>query len=176
MKKPHIIIILLTVLSMTSCNRGHGPDKQFLENENITLTVGGREKIRFCPDTWQLSYSEDNKQFRANNDTMSEFFILTCSDIPVRPGQNIKCSLKYTDGGIAVYKTGMQFEVQKIDDEGMVWLWCKKTQYRHHCQDTALALYRKSSDYHTNSKRISTGTPPLFTLAISADNASGMTA
>ena len=82
MRKPHIIIILLTVLSMTSCNRGHGPDKQFLENESITLTIGGREKI--------------------------------------------KCSLKYTDGGIAVYKTGMQFEVQKIDDEGRVWLWCKK--------------------------------------------------
>lgn len=126
MRKPHIIIILLTVLSMMSCVRGHGPDKQFLENENITLTVGGREKIRFCPDTWQLSYNEDNKQFRANNDTMSEFFILTCSDIPARPGQSIKCSLKYTDGGTAVYKTGMQFEVQKIDDEGRVWLWCKK--------------------------------------------------
>lgn len=126
MRKPHIIIILLTVLSMTSCVRGHGPDKQFLENENITLTIGGREKIRFCPDTWQLSYNEYNKQFRANNDTMSEFFILTCSDIPVRPGQSIKCSLKYTDGGIAVYKTGMQFEVQKLDDEGRVWLWCKK--------------------------------------------------
>ena len=45
MRKPHIIIILLTVLSMTSCNRGHGPDKQFLENESITLTIRGQQAV-----------------------------------------------------------------------------------------------------------------------------------
>ncbi len=120
----HIILILLAV-SLCGCVKTYEPDQFFLEESDMVLKIGGKNKIRYNSDNYQIGYSPDRKQFRLHNDTMSEFFILTCSELPSKQGQKVKCALKYCTANEIDYKTGLEFDVRKISDN-IIWLWCKK--------------------------------------------------
>ena len=113
-------------IAAAGCSKHYSPDKVFLESSNISLRYCGSEKITYDPATFQIGFSPEKKQFRVHNDTMSEFFTLTCSELPVEPGQKIKCAIKYTNGETIIYKSGLSFTVEKVGENGMVWLWCSK--------------------------------------------------
>ena len=115
---------MLTLLA--GCRHKYEPDQEFWDNADVCLRMDGTDCIRYVPETFQLGFSPDNCQFRVNNDTMSEFFILTCSELPVSVGQTVTASLKVGTGMKMYYKSGLSFEVKKVNAEGMVWLWCGK--------------------------------------------------
>lgn len=108
---------------MLGCAPEHEPDAAFLEQDCLALEVKGAREVLYEPETWQLGFSRENKQFRVHNDMMSEYYVVTCSAIPDFVGQKITCSVKYASYKMTVYKSSLAFEVKKINDEGVVWLW-----------------------------------------------------
>lgn len=122
-----IVAGCIVLAGLFSCTPDRKPDAEFLTGSDLELKVDGSVKVKYVPETFQIGYSSDKKQFRVHNDTMSEYFILTCSELPEKEGQKIKCSLKYTSGGNTVSRTGEEFRVEKIDgSSGTVWLWNSK--------------------------------------------------
>ena len=93
------LFILTALACMLGCAPEHEPDAAFLEQDCLALEVKGAREVLYEPETWQLGFSRENKQFRVHNDMMSEYYVVT------------------------VYKSSLAFEVKKINDEGVVWLW-----------------------------------------------------
>ena len=118
--------MLLLIMVTEGCCHKHEPERAFLESSVLSLRINGCEIVRYEPETFQTGFSPENKQFRIHNDTMSEFFTLTCQELPEEKGQKIKCSLRYCADGEVVYQKGLSFNVEKIGDDGTVWLWCSK--------------------------------------------------
>lgn len=126
-RRTYALAAMLLILTVTEgCRHKHEPERAFMESSILSLRINGCEKIRYEPETFQTGFSPENKQFRIHNDTMSEFFTLTCQELPEKTGQNIKCTLKYCADGEVVYQKGLNFNVEKISDDGTVWLWCSK--------------------------------------------------
>lgn len=121
------ILALAIYLCLGSGCKKSEPDPVFIGSDEPALQINGSYRIKYSPATFQIGYSPDNRQFRIHNDTMSEFYILTCSELPERQGQDIKCALKYAASGSISYKNGLNFRVERTDPAtGMIWLWCSK--------------------------------------------------
>lgn len=121
----YIFLSMLVCFILSGCCRKHEPDPEFVTGDEIVLKMDGAVKVKYVPETFQLGFSPERKQFRVHDDNMTRFYILTCSELPDHVGQQIRCSLKYGINGKMSYKSGMSFEVEKMDDAGTVWLWCK---------------------------------------------------
>ena len=120
-------VMLAVAAGLAACSREAEPDLEFLAGPEIILQINGQEKIKYVSDTYQLGYGGGGRVFRVHNDERSEYFVLTCSELPQTEGQRIKCSLKYASGGEVVSKSGMEFRVEKTDAaSGMIWLWDSK--------------------------------------------------
>lgn len=122
----YICLSMLVCFILSGCCRKHEPDPEFVTGDEIVLKIDGAVKVKYVPETFQLGFSPERKQFRVHDDNMTRFYILTCSELPDHVGQQIRCSLKYGINGEMSYKSGMSFEVEKMDEAGTVWLWCKK--------------------------------------------------
>ena len=112
---------MLVCFILSGCCRKHEPDPEFVTGGEIVLKIDGAVKVKYVPETFQLGFSPERKQFRVHDDNMTRFYILTCSELPDHVGQQIRCSLKYGINGKMSYKSGMSFEVEKMDESGTVW-------------------------------------------------------
>lgn len=124
MRKVLAILPALSVLLLSSgCEKGLEPDPGFIADGRLALTVRNSMKVAYLPETYQIGFNAERHQFRIHNDTMSEYYILRCQELPDHQGQKIRCSLKYASEGKAFYKGGLTYEVLKTDDDGTFWLW-----------------------------------------------------
>lgn len=124
MRKVLAILPALSVLFLSSgCEKGLEPDPGFTAGGALALTVRNSVKVEYVPETYQIGFNADRHQFRIHNDTMSEYYILRCQDLPDHQGQKIRCSLKYASEGKAFYKGVLTYEVLKTDNDGKFWLW-----------------------------------------------------
>ena len=124
---PLYILTALTAALLSGCEKEHSPSPEFIGNDDISLVIQGSTKIKYIPETFQIGFNVDRRQFRIHNDTMSEYYILTCSSMPEREGEKIKCSLKYVINGKPNFKN-LTFEVVKTDASGIIWLWNSKKE------------------------------------------------
>ena len=97
-----MIFVSFVCLILAGCEKHHSPDPKFIVSNDIALSIN------------------------VHNDTMSEYFIMTCSELPESEGQNIKCTLKYTCDGKANYFGSMTYNVAKLANDGTIWLWNSK--------------------------------------------------
>lgn len=109
----YICLSMLVCFILSGCCRKHEPDPEFVTGDEIVLKIDGAVKVKYVPETFQLGFSPERKQFRVHDDNMTRFYILTCSELPDHVGQQISCSLKYGINGKMSYKSGMSFEVEK---------------------------------------------------------------
>ena len=129
---PHKIarwgLFCLISLALPSCLRSEGLEDDFLTTESICLLVNGKVVHSYDPLTWQLSYTINTGSyvFRANNDSMSEYFTLSCSEQPSMEGQKISCTLTWTSSTGISSRTGLNFTVSQVSATGLAWLWCEK--------------------------------------------------
>lgn len=117
------IAILLAGLLLCSCN----PDRDinlFTQNDAIRLQVGKNVQFTYIPLTCQLSFSSDSKEFRANSDNMSDFFVADFSDIPAAEGQKLTADLCWTTETDILSRKNITLEVVKTEGEH-IWLWSK---------------------------------------------------
>ena len=118
------LYIIVLVLLCTGCNRKKVEmDLDMYNSNQISLMVKGKKVFTFDEGTCQLGYNRTLKQFRAGNDDMTSFFVLTCTDLPRTQGQEIRADLQWTSGSSVKTSNGLTFKVEKYEDTGLVWLW-----------------------------------------------------
>ena len=120
-------ILLLLALTLAGCdNKKKEPeiDPGLETATEVCLNVKGARVFTYAEGTTQLGFNRALRQFRAGNDDMTSYFIVTCSELPVKEGQEIRADLSWTSGSIEKTSTKVAFTVEKIEDTGLVRLWC----------------------------------------------------
>ena len=132
MRKIHIIAAtILCIAAAVSCNddKGGTAARQFVKNNSeVCLRVNGEAAYAFDPDHGQLGYNSSINQFRASNDDMSEFMVITCTASPVKEGQEITAQAEWTSGGSIQSNNNITFVVSQIESDGTIWLYSKKSK------------------------------------------------
>ena len=121
--KARLCILLAAVLALTACEKKHEMDPVLFDSDQVSLMVKGKTVFTWSEGDSQLAFDRTLRQFRAGNDDMSSYFVLTCSDLPVKEGQELKAEVKWTSGS-SVKSSNLVFKVEKYENTGLVWLWC----------------------------------------------------
>ena len=122
MNKRHIAIMAVIAAIVSSCQQ-YNIEETLLMREDISLTVRNEVIMIYDPATWQLGQNVTTNEYRVHDDNMGNYFILTCDSKPWYAGQTIKADLKWTAPTRNMDETGLEFSVEKTDDNGLVWLW-----------------------------------------------------
>ena len=120
---PIIALLGLSVLLLAGCKKKVEMDLDMYNSNQVNLMVKGKKVYTFSEGEGQLAYNRSLKQFRAGNDDMSNYFVLTCVDLPRQEGQELRADLQWTSGNSVKSSTGITFKVEKMDGTGLVWLW-----------------------------------------------------
>ena len=115
------VILLLSLLALTGC-QDERQRAAFCENEGVRLLVGGSIAFSYEPNTCQLAFSREMREFRAYTDTMSDFFVASFSQIPVTLGQRMTANLTWTTEREVLTRKNLTLEVVRLEGD-MVWLW-----------------------------------------------------
>ena len=117
----HILLILSALVLLCGCS-----DKRmriaFSESEEIRLMVGGTVPFTFDPNTCQLAFSRDRKEFRAHTDNMSDFYAVRFTEIPSTLGQTVTADLTWTTERDVLTRKNLTLEVVRIEGDKF-WLW-----------------------------------------------------
>ena len=114
-------ILLLCLMALTGC-QDERQRAAFCENEGVRLLVGGSIAFSYEPNTCQLAFSRELREFRAYTDTMSDFFVASFSQIPVTLGQRMTANLTWTTEREVLTRKNLTLEVVRLEGD-MVWLW-----------------------------------------------------
>ena len=120
--RKQLYIIGLLLLALTGCKEKVDMDLDMYNSEQISLMVKGKMVFTYTEGTGQLGYNRSLRQFRAGNDDMTSFFVLTLDELPRQEGQEIRGGVQWTSGS-SVKSTNLTFKVEKYDGTGLVWLW-----------------------------------------------------
>ena len=121
--RKYLYIIALLVLMGTGCKEKVDMDLDLYNSDQVSLMVKGKRVFTFTEGTGQLGYNRTLRQFRAGNDDMTSFFVLTLEELPRQEGQEIRGSVKWTSGSSVKSTSGLTFKVEKYDGTGLIWLW-----------------------------------------------------
>lgn len=119
-------LLLLLALTLAGCDKKKEPgmDPGLETATDVCLNVKGSRIFTYAEGTTQLGFNRALRQFRAGNDDMSSYFIVTCSELPVKEGQEIRADISWTSGSTVKTSSKVAFTVEKIEDTGLVRLWC----------------------------------------------------
>ena len=120
--RKYLYIVGLLLLALTGCKEKVDMDLDMYNSEQISLMVKGKKVFTYTEGTGQLGYNRSLRQFRAGNDDMTSFFVLTLDELPRQEGQEIRGGVQWTSGS-SVKSTNLTFKVEKYDGTGLVWLW-----------------------------------------------------
>ena len=122
------LLVLPALLLAASCNRTLEPDSTFIATQGIQLKVMGSVIHTYDPLTWQLGYKPSSKEFRVGDDSMKNWYTVTCSKIPSRVGDKFDATVTWS-AGLSSNSVQGSFEVAKVEGD-RYWLWCgeKKIQ------------------------------------------------
>ena len=121
MRRTFIYVAVLAAAA-TGCDR-YQPEEILLPRNEISLTLKGVDQLRYEENTWQLGFNDERKEFRAMDDQVSEWFIFKFSTMPDSEGQKVKGDLEYTTDNDVKTQEGLTYSVEKISQDGLVWLW-----------------------------------------------------
>jgi hypothetical protein len=124
MRKSLYILTLALLPLLATCGKKVEMDPVLYESDTIALMVKGKTVFTFDEGTMQLGFNRSRRQFRASNDDMTSFFIITCSDLPRQEGQELTADVQWGSGSSVRTSSGLTFKVEKYDGTGLVWLWC----------------------------------------------------
>ena len=121
--RKYLYIMGLLILALTGCKEKVDMDLDMYNSDQISLMVKGKRVFTYAEGTGQLGYNRTLRQFRAGNDDMTDFFVLTLDQLPRQEGQEIRGNLQWTSGSSVKSSNGLTFKVEKYDGTGLVWLW-----------------------------------------------------
>lgn len=121
----YLIISTVGLVSLASCHKDR-VSEEFINSNELCFRKDGNTLIKYDDVNYQIGFNEAEKQFRINNDTMSEYYILDCKEIPSRLEQDINANLRWAKGNSVYGLKDVSFKVKKMDNSGRFWLWSKK--------------------------------------------------
>ena len=121
--RKYLYIIVLLSLSLAGCKEKVDMDLDMYNSEQVSLMVKGKKVFTYAEGTGQLAYNRTLRQFRAGNDDMTSFFVLTLDELPRQEGQEIRGAIQWTSGSSVKSTNNLTFKVEKYEGTGLVWLW-----------------------------------------------------
>ena len=121
--RKYFYIIALLVLVGTGCKEKVDMDLDMYNSEQVSLMVKGKKVFTYTEGNGQLAYNRTLRQFRAGNDDMTNFFVLTLDELPRQEGQEVRGAVQWTSGSSVKSTNNLVFKVEKYDGTGLVWLW-----------------------------------------------------
>ena len=121
MKNLSRILILCAVLLACSCQE-RGYDKEFLEQQEVSLRIDKKTEFEYNPVNCQLAYNDSRREYRAITDNMSDYFILQLNAVPSSKTENVTGTLTWTGEDYLRNLNNLSFEVEKISGS-KIWLW-----------------------------------------------------
>ena len=115
------LLPLLLLLALAGC-RDDRLRSAFVEREGVRLLVGGTIAFTYEPNTCQMAFSRDLKEFRAHTDNMSDFFVADFSEVPSELGQRLSADLVWTTEREVLTRKNLTLEVVRNEGEEF-WLW-----------------------------------------------------
>lgn len=119
-----IICIMLIIACACSCNR-FDIDEVLLPREDLSMTLNGKVQFSFDDNTCQIGYNDARNEFRLHDDSVGNWVKLTCRARPSSVGQTVKADLSWTSSTSNKSRKGLTFTVEKIEQDGRIWLWCQ---------------------------------------------------
>lgn len=117
-----ILLIALTIIITAGCNT-YDIDVILLQKDDVSLTIRGEVIFSHDPLTCQLGYNPENNTFRAYDDNLGNWFILSCKNSPDTEGQSLDANLEYTTQTDTKTLRNLEFTLKKLDGGGKLWLW-----------------------------------------------------
>lgn len=125
MKK--ILPLILIILAASGCNR-FDIEEILTCRDDISLTWKGVEQFAYNPATCQMGFNSAKNEFRAQYDNLSGWFILTCGEMPAAEDDEVTADISWTGPTDTRSMKGLEFKVEKVSADGMMWLWCKSAK------------------------------------------------
>lgn len=118
----NILLCAAAALSLACCQGKHGYDKDFLDNDVISLVVNRVKTFEYDPATCQLGYNDARREFRVSTDNMSDYFVVTLAKIPGGKDEQVTGNITWTGTDYNHTLNNVTFEVAKITSD-KIWLW-----------------------------------------------------
>ena len=116
-----IIIALAALALLTGCDRTRERNA-FVESGEIRLQVGSAVQFRYDPLKCQMTFNREHREFRAQTDNVSDYYVAKLSEIPTSEGQTLSADLCWTTATDVLKRKNLALEVVKIEG-GKIWLW-----------------------------------------------------
>ena len=117
------LIILLTVAVLAGgCEYMVVSNEFLLSQEEISLSWKNAVQIKYNQVSYQMGYSDKNIEYRVYDDKIANWFTLRCSEKPTSENQSIMADVEWTGSKGTKTFTGLEFKVEKISEDGLVWL------------------------------------------------------
>ena len=118
------VVALAAALSICSCVQ-YDVAEVLLSRDDVSLTVEGNPVFVYNPDKCQLAYNTKKNEYRALNDTGTQYFVIKAAKSLSSYGQEFTAELRYTVSGKEKVEKDLVFKIEKISNaDGLVWLWC----------------------------------------------------
>lgn len=117
--------LLAGLLCLAVSCQNNRMEEPLLESDTLLLKVGDTVVHTFDEANGQLGFSPDRYEFRVSNDDMSDYFVLSCSEMPVEAGQSLKANIVWTGRSGVQRRSNVPMKVQKIQG-GTIWLWSSR--------------------------------------------------
>lgn len=127
MKKYILIALSLCCIALTSCVDEIPGEFKDVDPDNICLRISTQTVFLFDETNCQYSFNNQKHIFRASNDSMSDYFIVTFSQTPTTEGQNVKADIIYTTETEIKNVRNADLTVENVDrNEVLLWDGKKK--------------------------------------------------
>lgn len=118
------IIFLLMAAIATGCFP-EGQQSPLLELSEISLSWKGNSQIVYNSSDYQMGYSDTTNEYRIYDDRLANWFTIRCDSKPETEGQEFAADVSWTGRKSTKSFTGRTFKVEKMDENGLIWLWCQ---------------------------------------------------
>ena len=117
------LIILLTMAILTvGCEFLVVSNEFLLSQEEISLSWKNAVQIKYDSASYQMGYNDKNFEYRIYDDKIANWFSVRCSEKPISEGQTIMADVQWTGSKSTMTFTEIEFKVEKVDEDGLVWL------------------------------------------------------
>ena len=119
------LLTFMVLLAAVACNP-YDIDEVLLQRNEISMTIKGEEQFSYDPLTCQMSHNSTTHEYRITDDRLADWLIVKCNDRPTHKDQELIVEVIWTASSSTKALKGLTFRVEKIDETGTVWMWCRK--------------------------------------------------
>lgn len=123
--KKRLPVIVFAAMLLSSCNQYWMTDLgPFIKDSTVRLEIDGVPAFVYDAADCQLAFNEQHLEFRANTDTMLDYFILDLDAIPTKTGDTVNARIIWSTPSGEKSKTNITLYTKRIQGD-VIWL-CDK--------------------------------------------------